>query len=306
MNAIAGAVPVFLYLFLLMGLGRALTRLEAMPPRSADVLNLVALYVCLPAAVALYVPRLNLDASVLGLVAVPWLILLCSAAIVQLLSRLMGLTRGVTGVLMITIPLGNTSYLGFPLTVALLGPDALAYAVIYDQLGSFCILSTYGLLIVSLYSGKERPSALGVLRRMFTFPAFIALLAGLWLLPEQYPPAVEQALSQLTGALMPLAALSIGMQMQLRMPRHLLGPLGLGLGLKLLAMPALAILICSLLGLTGQMRATAILETAMPTMVSAAALAALARLEPALATAMAGYGVVFMALTIPFWLLVAG
>ena len=38
-------------------------------------LNLVVLNVCLPAAVLLYVPRLQVEAALLGVVAVPWLLL---------------------------------------------------------------------------------------------------------------------------------------------------------------------------------------------------------------------------------------
>ena len=70
------AFDAFALILTMLGLGMLFARLRALPETSAEVLNRVVLYVCLPAAVLTYVPRLHLDASLIGLMATPWLLML--------------------------------------------------------------------------------------------------------------------------------------------------------------------------------------------------------------------------------------
>jgi hypothetical protein len=66
-------------------------------------------------------------------------------------------------------------------------------------------------------------------------------------------------------------------------------------------MPALAWLLVPLLGLQGDMARTTVLESAMPSMVTAGALAIAHNLAPRLAAAMVGYGLLLSLLTLPAW-----
>ena len=67
------AFDAFALILTMLGLGMAFSRLRALPDNTADVLNRIVLYVCLPAAVLIYVPRLRLDPALIGIVAMPWL-----------------------------------------------------------------------------------------------------------------------------------------------------------------------------------------------------------------------------------------
>src|SRR5690606_20728473 len=64
--------------------GRALAWRGLVPADAAATLNLVVLYVCLPAAVLLHAPHLRFERVLVGVVAVPWLILLASCALTLL------------------------------------------------------------------------------------------------------------------------------------------------------------------------------------------------------------------------------
>ena len=77
--------------------------------------------------------------------------------------------------------------------------------------------------------------------------------------------------------------------------------LAIGLGIKLALLPTLVWLGLALLPLTGDAARVAVLETAMPPMITAAALAASHRLAPRLASAMIGYGILLSLATLPFW-----
>jgi predicted permease len=71
--------------------------------------------------------------------------------------------------------------------------------------------------------------------------------------------------------------------------------------MKLALMPAVAYGLVRLLGLDGLPAQAAVLETAMPPMITASALAISHRLAPGLAAALAGYGVVLALVTVPLW-----
>ena len=98
-----------------------------------------------------------------------------------------------------------------------------------------------------------------------------------------------------------LVHLAIGLSLKLALPRDELKPLAAGLALKLAVMPALAIGVAWALGLRGVQFDTAVLESAMPPMITAAALAISHRLAPGLASAMVGYGILISLATLPAW-----
>lgn len=294
-------VPAFAFVLVLLALGRALRWRGLVPDGASDALNSVVLYVCLPASILLYAPKLRLTPALFGVALVPWLLLAITVPAVLVAARRYGWARADTAVTLLQSSLGNTSFLAFALIPVLAGPAALRYAVVYDQFGSFLMLSTFGLSVIAAYGGGERPRPAAIARRVLTFPPFLTLVAALTLVPATLPAPIESALKQLAGALLPLVGLAIGMQLKLRLPRRQLGPLALGLVLKLLVVPAAALGLCALFGLDGDARAAVVLESAMPPMITSAALAAMAGLAPELGAALVGYGIVASTVTLPLW-----
>ncbi|MFT4249495.1 MAG: AEC family transporter [Pseudomonas sp.] len=295
------AFDAFALILAMLALGLLFARLRALPENTADVLNRVVLYLCLPASVLTYVPRLHLDVSVAGLVALPWLLAAVAMGLVWLSTRLFGFRREEHAALLMCVVLTNSSFIGFPMVRALLGDAALPYAVVYDQFGTFVLLSSFGLYVVARYSGDTPPSARQVALRMLSFPPLWALLVAATLMPAQPPAWIGAALKSLADAMLPLVMLAVGFSLRLRLPLDELGPLGVGLLLKLLVMPVLALPLAWALGLQGLMLRTGVLETAMPTMITAAALTIAHRLAPRLAAAMVGYSILLSLLTVPAW-----
>lgn len=299
------AFDAFALVLAMLVLGYLFQRLRALPDNAAQVLNLVVLYVCLPAAVLRYAPRLRLEPALLGVAAVPWLLLGATVLLVGGLARALKLRRDERAVLLLTVALGNTSFLGYPLTRALIGEHALPYAVVYDQFGAFLILSTFGLWVLARYGADARPSPADMLRRVLRFPPLWALVLGFTLMPAQPPGWIAGGLQRLSDALLPLAMLTTGLSVKLALPREELKPLAAGLALKLALMPALACALVPLLGLHGELARTTVLESAMPPMVTAGALAIAHGLAPRLAAAMVGYGLLLSLATLPLWARVA-
>ncbi len=75
------AFDAFALILAMLALGLLFARLRLFPEGAAHVLNLVVLYVCLPAAVLTFVPRLHLDPSLLGLMLTPWILMGCYFAL---------------------------------------------------------------------------------------------------------------------------------------------------------------------------------------------------------------------------------
>ena len=295
------ATDAFLLILFMLALGIALQRLRLFPDNAAETLNLVVLSVCLPASVLRFAPRLHLDWSVLAIALVPWLLLLATVVLVGGVTRLLKLRRDEHAVLLLCVALGNTSFLGYPLVSALLGDAALPYAVVYDQFGAFLILSTFGLFVLARYGGDRTPTAGEMALRVVRFPPLVALLIGLTLMPAEPPAAIAGLLQRLSDALLPLAVLAIGLSIRFKLPRDELKPLAAGLTLKLLVMPALAFALLPMLGLEALKAHAVVLESAMPPMITAAALAISHKLAPGLAAAMVGYGILLSLVTLPVW-----
>ncbi|OSM04409.1 putative Auxin Efflux Carrier [Magnetofaba australis IT-1] len=189
--------------------------------------------------------------------------------------------------------------MGFPLVEAWFGPEPVVYAMIYDQLGTFPLLASYGAIILATYAHGERPGPLGIAKRILVFPPFVALLAGLALHGVVWPEAISGLLERVGNSLMPVVMLAVGLQLEPRLSRDLWAPMGLGLGLKLLAAPLLFGLVGAAMGLAGIGFEVSVFEAGMGSMITAGALAASAGLAPRLAAAMVGVSIPLSFVTLP-------
>lgn len=284
---------------LFLGAGLLLKRLEVFPVDTDRSLNLYVIYIALPALILLQVPALQFSARMLVTVIMPWAVVFVSALLTLLVCRLMRWSKEVTGALLLVVPLGNTSFLGIPMVEQFFGSHAVSYAILYDQFGSFLALSSYGTLILAVYGNGQNNTPLSIVKTIITFPPFMALLVALFLPLDILLQTIRPVLSMAAGSLVPVILVAIGLQMQLLLPRHEIGPFAIGLLIRLLITPIIFILACRMLHLQGEAVQVALFETAMPPMVTAGALASIAGLKPRLTSAMVGFGILFSFLSLP-------
>jgi predicted permease len=296
----------FFLILAYLAIGVLLRRLPTMPENSGIALNMYVLYVALPALILKSVPKLQLSAELLIPAVTPWLLLVAVVATVLLLSRLLNWSRDVTGALLIVLPLGNTSFLGFPMTEALFGSAAMPYAVVYDQVGSFIALATYVTIVAALFSPTaSQPSMRAIVIKIVTFPSFIALVLGLLLRGSSYPPFAATLIDNLAATLVPVVMVAVGFALTIKFSKSEISPLLSALAIKLALMPALAALLWFSLGQRGMAVNISIFQAAMPPMISAGAIAIMAGLAPRLVSGIIGIGILLGLVTLPlvFWLL---
>jgi predicted permease len=261
-------------------------------------LNRYVVYIALPALVLVYLPGIRLDPVMLLPVLSAWGLFALSAALVLMTARFAGWSRGITGALLFTVPYGNTSFLGVPFTQALYGKAGIPFTLIYDQLGSFLILSTVGIFLLSLYTGRE--FSLGAsLGRMLRFPAFIALWVALVAGISWLPGNLRELLDLLAATLAPAAMIAVGLQIRLRFPRHERAPFLFALGVKLILAPLLLLTLFRILDLGDLGARVSVVEAAMAPMVSSSTLAILAGLESGFVASVLGYGILASFVTVP-------
>jgi predicted permease len=291
--------------FILIGvfvlLGMLFRRLEAFPPETVRVLNMFALYVSLPAVILLKVPLISFRGDIAVPISVAWGALFLSAALVLIAARIFDWPRAAIGVLLLVVPIGNTSFMGVPIIRAFFGEIGLQHLVIYDQFGTVLIFATYGSLVLALYGKEGAVTLRGVALRVLLFPPSIALTLGLALLPLQYPVMAERMLQTVSGTLTPLVMTAIGFQLSFRLKATLRLPLCFGLVVKLALAPLVALLICRMFGLRGMAVDVSILEAGMPPMVTAGALAVVAGMDAELSAALVGLGLLLSFGTLPFF-----
>ena len=254
------------------------------------------LYVALPAVT--YTSLRHAPSVAWPAVASAWLAFFAAWGVFTVVGRVFGWSAATVGCLTLACGLSNTSFVGFPLLEALLGPESIAHAVPIDQLGSFLLVATVAPIVAARAGGQawQPRDVLTSLR----FPALPALVLAL-LLPDAPTPLVS-ALERIGATLSPIALFAIGAQLRTP-PAAERGPLVAGLTWKLLVAPMIVLGWVSVGGPLGLAGRVTVLEAAMAPMVTGALLAQSAGLRPELAAAFVGIGVPVSFATVWGWAL---
>ncbi|MBT1071171.1 AEC family transporter [Pelotalea chapellei] len=290
---------ILLAVCLLAGIGLRCT--GRFPTNTPAALNGFIIHISLPALAILHIHNLKADGSLVLTAAMAWLLFGMSWPFFHMGGKLLKLPSQTVGALILVGGLGNTTFVGLPMIEAYFGKEFLGIGIIADQLGTFMVLSTLGILVATIYSsGNASPRMM--LRKIILFPPFQALLLALLLRPLPFPDWWVTILEKLGATLTPLALVSVGFQLQFGGLRTVLKPLFVGLGYKLLLGPALIYLLyVVLLGASGTVTQVTIFEAAMAPMITAGIIAIDHKLDPPLVGMTVGIGIPLSFLTLHFW-----
>ena len=282
-------------------LGLFLRRSGRLPDNAAASLNGFVVHISLPALTLTYVHGLKLDTNLILPALMAWVMFGIGCGFFWLAARALGFSRATTGGLMLTGGLANTSFIGLPMIETFYGPQFLGLGILIDQLGSYFVLSTLGILVASLYSGHSM-NAKTVIRKIVLFVPFQAFVLALLLMPFEYPIWLDELLKRLGATLVPIALVSVGYQLQLSQVRGKAYALTVGLVFKLAVAPALILLLfAGVLGAEGPVLSVTVFEAAMGPMIGASIVAIDHELDPPLLTLMVGVGIPLSFLTLPVW-----
>jgi len=211
------------------------------------------------------------------------------------------------GCLILVCGLGNTSFLGLPMIEVFFGSGGIPIGLIIDQLGSFLVLSTLGILTADYYSGKISSEEISIFKKVMTFPPFLSIIIALVLIPVDYPDVVTNILEKLGMTLSPLALLSVGYQLKFDKVGLIKHKLALGIVFKLILFPTVIYFLYSIfMNNDNLVFKITVFEAAMPPMITAAIVASDYDLNPKLANLLVGVGIIFSFITLSIWYLILG
>jgi len=281
----------FILILVYITIGYGIKNLSFLPANLAHYLNKFVIYFSLPAMILLQIPKLDFNSGVMIPVVVAWSVMGLSALLVFLVAKFLHFSKEITGSLMLVAVLTNSSFVGIPVITAYFGSESLPYIIIYDQLGTFLALATYGTIVAAYYSSKSEVSLKIIAYKILVFPPFVTLVLAMFLRDVTFMPLINDILEVLSATIIPFALVAVGLQMRFKLPKEEIVPFSVALIIKLIIAPLLALMICGLFGWEGLIAQVSIMEAGMAPMITAAAMASFIGLAPRLSNAIVGYGI---------------
>jgi predicted permease len=290
---------------LFFSIGYISRKLSVFDERSSDVLIKFIIYIAFPALVVYNVYYLDLNLSFLWILLTGWGVILFSIAISFGADKLLKLKKPALASFVMMSSFGNTSFLGFPFQMALLGEEGLRYAVVFDQLASFLPVSVLSPFILAY--GKEKKGFDIDIKKIITFPPFIAVLLSFLLKNFYIPDFVLASLKTLGMTVIPVALFAVGINLRFSKVKERLRDISSVIFIKMIFVPLFLLFLLFVTGVNidTQWKST-IIEISMPPMVLASIFVIGAGLDRELAVSSVGVGIIISFITVPFIFYISG
>jgi hypothetical protein len=214
-------------------------------------------------------------------------------------------TKRSQGSFLLASMVGNTGYIGFPVSLALVGPQYFAWALFYDMLGS--MFGAYGLgVALAAQFGTRTQGWWESLQTTLKNPVLLSFVIGLICRDLPLPPLLEVSLKGLGWGMVTLALVLVGMRLsQLSSFRHI-KPALVSLGIKMLLVPLAVGTGLWLLGINGPVHRVILLQMAMPPAFATLVIAETYELDQDLTVTTLAIGSLGLLTLLPFWLSLFG
>lgn len=206
------------------------------------------------------------------------------------------------GSFLLSSMVGNTGYLGYPISLALVGTQLFGWAVFYDTLGS--ALGSYGLgVILAAHFGNAGTQTQwwSILTRN---PALWSFGLGLGLRTVPLPEPAEQGIQTVAWMIVALSLLLLGMRLSQLNSWQNLQLAAISLSIKMVIVPLIIGVGLSQIGITGLPRLAIVLQAAMPPAFATLILTEAYDLDRDFAVTALALGSILLLLLLPLWLTV--
>jgi predicted permease len=266
--------------FLAAGAGYALVLFT--PIESRPVAR-IAFYIFSPCLVFTLLTQNELgNGALVGMFAFAAVQMILTAALAWLLARLFGFTRPVTVAVVLAALLPNAGNFGLSVSGFAFGEPGLAQASLFF-ITSGIMANTLGVYLASLGASDYKTALIGLLKLPTIYAVLLAVIFQRF--DWQLPLPVARASDVLADAAIPTMLVLLGMLLHRTRWRGNFAGLTIANGVRLIAAPAIALLLAVPFGLTGVARQVGVLQAAMPAAVMTTVLAAEFEVEPEFMTA---------------------
>jgi len=231
---------------------------------------------------------------------VAWTAILSGMGIAWWLVRHHSLSDRTKGSFLLASMVGNTGYIGYPVSLALVGPQYFAWALFYD-IGS--TLGAYGLgVALAAHFGDSQYSPWQALQAVIKNPALWSFAIGLLMRDLSLPAELEVGLKGFAWMVISLSLVLIGMRLSQLSSFKRLKPAIACLGIKMVLIPLVLGMGLLLLGLAHGIHRTVLLQMAMPPAFATLVLAETYELDQELTVTTLVVGCLWLLVMLPFWL----
>ena len=260
MNAIEITI---ISIVLMIGLGYFLKRIDFLSEKDIDPLNKIVMYILMPCMIfsALY----SADMSLLPTLGIlPFVILTASigSGVISyiVLKRLHYDDKKIWSVL-VTVMIANTAFMGYPVNLGVYGHPGFLRAICCD-LATTCMFLLLSFVLVLKFGGTVKRA----FREILLFPPLWAVVLGISfnLLNIPIGPVLDKTVNYLADGAIPLIMISLGLSIELGGLARSKAMVIFTSIVKLGVFPLIALVVVSLLGLTGLQHDVGIIEAAMP------------------------------------------
>lgn len=280
--------------------GIFIKKFKGLPHNSYKIINAWLINIAIPVIALKYLPTIQWDKQLITPILIPFGLWFLAIIFTILLSRFIKMDKATKATVLLMIGLANTSFLGFPITQAFYGDEALKIAILIDQ-ATFIVMSTFGVISATKAASHIAFKANKIIRQIVLFPPFLAMIAA-FILPLFIDLSPAKPIFNAIGAtLVPLAIFSVGFQLTIKDWKVDIKLISWSLLYKLIITPLIVLLFCYITKVNGVTGKVTVLEAAMAPRVTAAIIAAEYHLNTKLANIILSFGILIGFLTAAIW-----
>ena len=248
-------------IFLLIGVGALARKVGLVRREAREPLNNIIIFIALPSLIFVAARQSEIEPSLLLIAAVSLMIGLTTLAVGYGLAKLLRLSGPLMGAFLLTSGVGNTGYLGYPLTAGIFGREHLVKAVFFDMFSTVLILFTAGIYFAAKYGTKRNSSFKQAV--LYGAPNLCGLVFGFATRGLSLPIPLDLAINSLAQSTTGIIMLSIGISLRGGFSKKKV-PVAALTALKLGIMPALALILALALGMDKVTGGITLLQASMP------------------------------------------
>ena len=260
MNAIEITI---ISIFLMIGVGYVLKRIDFLSEKDIDPLNKIVMYVLLPCMIfsALY----SADMKMLPTLGTLPFIILAESAICGVIAYIILKCKHYDDIktwsVLLPLLISNTAFVGYPVTLGVYGHQGFVMAVFCD-LATTVIFLILSFVLVLKFGGTIK----NAFKKILLFPPLWAVVLGISfnLLNVPIGPVVDKTIGYLADGAIPLIMISLGLAIKFEGFNRNKSLVCINSFIKLILCPVVTLIIVSYLGFTGLQNNIGIIEAAMP------------------------------------------
>lgn len=258
-------------LLILIALGYFIKKIKLISEEGSLILRSMVFNITLPALVFMSIRNASWTPEYLKIPPIVWLSAISLGLLIYLLSRLLGFKKEITAILVLTGVMGNTTFLGYPMVITLLGVESLPYGIVYDQSSLLFLLSLWVPFVSHIFINPKsnlRKGNNSIFNALLKNPPLWAIFVAIILRNISLPEFIIDSLNIIAQSTTLLVMLYVGTMLNLNIKKEEILLIGLIILFKQICFPAVNYIFSGFLGVSHEIIPAIVVQSSMPVMIA--------------------------------------